>query len=128
MISSRAYSTIRYLPKQRGYWNFFYPITVTATHPEDMITSLFPHGFESIGANSLQMRIDSPGENINLGFWMIGNARVQPRSTLGFAILLVIGGYVIGVSLLIAAVVFIVLGIVRLVKKRDNPPPDSQNL
>ena len=42
---------------------------------------------------------------------------------------MVIGGYVIGVSLLIAAVVFIVLGIVRLVKKkRDNPPPDSQNL
>jgi len=108
------------------YWDFFGSLTVTTNHPEDVITSVFPQGFERVDENMSKIHVDSPYENIGFGFWLIDDERVEPGafwgSTIHFAMIMFLP------FLIVAGIVVFICVIVSSRRKKKRNKQSSEQL
>jgi hypothetical protein len=81
------------LTEAAGYWDFFDELTVTAHHPEDVITSEFTDGFAMLEGKSVA-NIQGLDENIHMGFWLTDERTEPDTGNLMAAFIFIIFGYI----------------------------------
>jgi len=124
------------LTETAKYWDFFDSLTVTTTHPKDVITPVFPDGFELIGEGISQIRIENPSENVSFGFWMIDDERAGQGSwvlfvivvIIGFVIMLIVSAWPLGVIGAIIAVICVIVSSRRKKKRYKQLLEQSENV